>query len=88
MLGKEKGQILRVAANMHVYFGDTQEEGGSIAIKDISSTISEECICAAQDFVDTCCQHAAYISGRGSIDDEIRSLSSCECYSLIYDHFH
>ena len=66
MLGKEKGQIFRVAANMHVYFGD------------IPSIISEECVCAAQDYVDTCCQHVAYISGRRSIDDEIKSLSSCE----------
>ena len=77
MLGKEKGQILRVAANMHVYFGDTREDG-SIVVHDIPSIISEECICAAQDYVDTCCQHAAYINGRGSIDDEIKSLSSCE----------
>ena len=82
MLGKEKGQILRVAANMHVFFGDIQDEDGSIIVKDVPSTISEGCICAAQDYVDTCCQHAAYISGRGSIEDEIKSLSSCEYYAV------
>ena len=30
ILDKEKGQILRVAANVHVYFGDTREDGSMI----------------------------------------------------------
>ena len=29
---------------------------------------------ASQDFVDVCCQHAAYIAGRGDIEESIQSL--------------
>ena len=87
MRAKEKGQILRVAANMHVYFEDKHEEDGSITVNDISSMLLEKSICATQDYVDTCCQHAAYISGRGSIEDETKyfhhvSATACSYFSL------
>ena len=40
------------------------------------STISTESIVAAQNFVDLCCQHAAYIAGRGKVEDEISKVTS------------
>ena len=58
----------------------------------IPSVISTEAIIAAQNFVDTCCQHAAFIAGRGLVDDEIDHLVSgpyimygvCSCmYHLV-----
>lgn len=29
---------------------------------------------AAQDYVDVCCRHIAYLSGRGDIEDAIQDL--------------
>ena len=70
MLGKSKGQVLRVAAVLHVLFVEPSE------IASVPSTISTNAITAAQNFVDTCCQHAAFIAGRGQIEDEINYLAS------------
>lgn len=76
MLSKSKGQVLRVAAVLHVLFMNPPTS--------IPSTISTKAITAAQNFVDTCCQHAAFIAGRGLIDEEIDHLiagilSCCVC---------
>ena len=30
----------------------------------------------AQNFVDTCCQHAAFIAGRENVEEEISHLTS------------
>ena len=68
MLSKSRGQILRMAATMHVLFH--WETPGSIPSK-----ISSEALKAAQNFVDLCTQHAAFLAGRGIISDEIESLS-------------
>ena len=70
MLSKSKGQVLRVAAVLHVLFVDPS------TLPSIPSVISIEAINAAQNFVDTCCQHAAFIAGRGLVDDEIDHLVS------------
>lgn len=67
MLSKEKGLILRVAGMLHVLFH--LESSG-----DISSEISIEAIEAAKDFVDVCCQHTAFVAGRGEIQDAILNL--------------
>ena len=75
MLGKPKGQVLRLAAALHVVFCDTVD-GRDIAVSQIPPTISKDAIIAAQNFVDTCCQHAALIAGRGRVEDEISQLSS------------
>ena len=69
MLSKNKGLILRVAAVFNVAF--------SIGTPgNISEEISIESIKAAQDFVDMCCQHTAYISGRGEISEIIMDLQT------------
>lgn len=70
MLSKSKGQVLRVAAVLHVLFVDPS------TLSTIPSLISVEAITAAQNFVDTCCQHAAFIAGRGLVNEEIQHLVS------------
>ena len=64
MLSKSLGQILRVSAAMHILF-HIDEEGP------LSDTISDMAIDAAIDFVEVCCQHTAYITGRGNLGQEL-----------------
>ena len=72
MLSKAKGQILRTAATLHALFEDSVDpESGELTI---STVISDEALLASINFVDTCCQHAAFIAGRGIIEDEIKQL--------------
>ena len=67
MLSKSKGQILRVAAVLHVLFHrDTP--------LNIPENVSEEAVKAAVNFVDLCLQHAAYLAGRGDISEAIQAL--------------
>ena len=81
MLSKAKGQVLRVAAALNVMFNDSCDEDEHISVSDVPSTISNESIVAAQNFVDLCCQHAAYIAGRGKVEDEISKVTSaCKLY--------
>ena len=67
MLSKSKGQILRLAATMHALF---HWETPAV----IPSTISNEALKAAQCFVEFCIQHAAFLAGRGNIEEEIDSI--------------
>ena len=78
MLSKAKGQVLRIAAVLHVLFCDLVNTQGGITVSDVPETISETAIIAAQKYVDTCCQHAAFIAGRGKLEDEINQLTSGE----------
>ena len=41
---------------------------------DIPSTISEAALQAAQNYVDLCCQHTAFLAGKGDIDDAIMKI--------------
>ena len=67
MLSKSRGQILRVAATMHVLFHlDTPLT--------IPPTISEAALKAAQSFVELCNEHAAFLGGRGDIGEAIESI--------------
>ena len=67
MLSKSKGQILRVAAALHVLFHrDTP--------LNVPDNISEGAVRAAANFVDLCLQHAAYLAGRGDISEAIEAL--------------
>lgn len=67
MLSKSRGQILRVAATMHVLFHlDTPLS--------IPSTISDEALKAAQEFVEMSNQHAAFLAGRGHITEAIEMI--------------
>lgn len=61
MLSKSLGQILCV---MHVLFHMESEDS-------LPETISESAIEAAIDFVEVCCQHTAYVTGRGDINIEV-----------------
>ena len=69
MLSKSKGLILRVAAVMHVAFHLESPH-------EIPKEISQKALEAAQDFVDMCCQHAAFMAGRGEIADVIQQLQT------------
>lgn len=76
MLSKAKGQVLHTAAAMSVLFSDSLDDDGTIVVSSVHSTISTRPILAAENFVDMCCQHAAYIAGRGKLEDEINRLTS------------
>ena len=69
MLSKSFGQSLRVSAAMHVLFHLDSAES-------LSSTITEAAIEAAIDFVEPCCQHTAYITGRGKFDEEVTLMEA------------
>lgn len=71
MLSKSLGQTLRVSAAMHVLF-HIESEGS------LPSTITQEAIEAATDFVEVCCQHTAFVTGRGNIEEELRLLEAGE----------
>ena len=45
-------------------------------VSNVPPTISNEAIIAAQNFVDTCCQHAAFIAGHDKVEEEISQLAS------------
>lgn len=67
MLSKSRGQVLCIAATLHVLFHvETPLE--------IPPEISNQALVAAINFVETCNQHVAFLSGRGIIDDYIVSL--------------
>ena len=68
MLSKSKGQILRVAAVLHVLFHF------EIPLN-VPENISEEAIRAASNFVDLCLQHTTYLTGRGDISQAIQALT-------------
>ena len=71
MLSKAKGQVLRVAAALHVLAGDGEDE--ELENITVPGVICREAILAA---VKTCCQHAAFVTGRGRIENKIAVLLS------------
>ena len=75
MISKAKGQILRVAALLHIFFCDLIEtETHRLEVSRVPLTNSEQAIRAAIDFVDVSCQHTAYIAGRGEIEEEVKNI--------------
>lgn len=60
------GQILRVSVALHILFRVEHEDSLQGPPPD---TISLDAIKAAINFVEVCCQHTAYISGRGQIEN-------------------
>ena len=64
MLSKSKGQVLRIAAVMHVLFHIENPNA-------IPSELSEAAVKAADCFVDLCLQHAAFLGGRGDLKTEV-----------------
>lgn len=69
MLSKSKGQLLRVAAVMHVLFNMDKPQ--------IPEEISELAVKAAESFVDLCLQHAAYLGGKGDLQEAIEDINKC-----------
>ena len=67
------GQMLRVAACMHVLFSLESTEP-------LSFTISQSAVQAAINFVEVCCQQTAYIAGREKIADELSLAASGEFF--------
>lgn len=74
MLSKSSGQILRVSAAIHVLFHLENDEP-------LPNIIAPSAIEAAIDFVEVCCQHTAYITGRGTIDHELEILEAGTSFS-------
>ena len=76
MLSKSKGQILRVAAVLHVLFHLEQPDK-------IPPEISVAALKAADNFVSVCLQHAAYIAGRGLVEEAIKQAEARKCCNRI-----
>ena len=74
MLSKSKGQLLRVAAVMHVLFN--METPSSIP-----QEISEAAVKAADCFVDLCLQHAAFLGGKGNLQEAIEDINKGELHN-------
>jgi len=68
MLTKSKGQILHIAATLHVLFNLE-------APKEIPTVISEAAIKGAIDLTDLCIQCAAFLAGRGTSKEIIQEIS-------------
>ena len=94
MLGKAKGQILQIAACLQMFFGDTctsDDEERIIPTNTLPTTLTEDALKAAINFVEVCCQHTAYITGRQTIESEIKKYKQSKCnYTLntlcVYAH--
>ena len=75
-MSKAKGQILRVAACIHILVADykdhEKDEHFKPESKPVPTEISNYAITAAENFVMTCCQHCSFLSGRGDISKEIK----------------
>ena len=67
------GQILRVSVALYILFRVECEDPLQDALPD---TISQDAIKAAINFVEVCCQHTAYISGRGQIESELELVQA------------
>lgn len=76
MLSKSKGQILRVSAAFHILFAIGTSDESSDDLSATTDEISEEAIIAAINFVNVCCQHTAFMAGRGGIAGEIELIKS------------
>ena len=81
MLSKAKGQILHVAASLHVLSNINTP-------LTIPQEISDDAIKAAVDLVDVRIQHAAFLAGRGNVDETIQGLieGKTEHVPLISNH--
>lgn len=87
MLGKQKGQILRVAASFQVLFSMNGSREGSGSNSDINLIISDKALLASINFVELCCQQAAYIAGRGDIKDDIKNVKASKTvWSYVMRH--
>ena len=74
MLSKSKGQLLRVAAVVHVRFNMKTPSS-------IPQEISEAEVKAADCFVDLCLQHAAFLGGKGNLQEAIEDINKGELHN-------
>lgn len=73
MLSIAKGQILRVAATMHILFHLEKED-------EICDVIVDEAIKAAINYyIMTCIQHIAYMTGRSTVVQEVEIAEAGMC---------
>ena len=71
MLSKSRGQILRVAAVLHVLFHlDTPLI--------IPEAISDQALLAAQNFVELCNQYTTFLAGRREIAEAIDNIQNAD----------
>ena len=78
MLGKSKGQILRVGAGLHILF----EMFSSDEKMQSSDDITEAAIVAAISYTDLCLQQTAFMSGRGTIIEDIENIKASKVKPL------
>ncbi len=76
MLSKSKGQILCVAAVMHVLFRWETPHS-------IPENISDDALKAAINFVDLCVQHASFLAGRGDTQEAVESINQMVLGELV-----
>ena len=67
LLSKSKGQIIQIAATLHVLFNIETPLA-------IPTVISDAAIKAAINLVDVCIQHAAFLAGRGDVEETIQEM--------------
>ena len=63
---------------MHVLFSDFEDiENKDVipTVNQISPEISKAAVIAAENFVETCCQHCLFLSGKGVLNSEIKRYS-------------
>ena len=72
MFSKSRGQVLRLAAVLHVLF----TLGSDQPTDDV---VSEAAVVAAINFIQVVCQQTAFIAGRGSLEEEIQRFRSGMC---------
>lgn len=85
MLSKSKGQVLRVAASLTALF---HIKDPVPLLEEDPKEIKDNVIAAAINVVETCCQQAAYIAGRGDIKEDIEIIQASKLiipYSVCLD---
>jgi len=65
MLSKSRGQVLRVAAVIHMMFSIDN------ANYEVEEVVTEKSVKAAINLVQTACQQTAFIAGRGELQEEV-----------------
>ena len=76
MLSKSKGQILRVAATLHILFAMYPAVG--FDDNHVGSEITNKAVLAAINLVEVCCQQTAYMAGRGELQQDIQLIKASE----------
>ena len=70
MLSKSRGQVLRVAAVLHVLFCFGKDT------LDVPDTVTDAAVTAITNFIQVACQQTAYIAGRGLLSEEVQKFSN------------